>query len=100
MKKYLKTISILLAFSICLFSLSMPASAALIGGDGGFYFSLKSNRTATLEEYHGNSSDIAIPSSIYSYAVTSRAENTFSNIVLHCPSSYSMELLASRLAIP
>ena len=79
MKKYLKTISIILAFSICLFSLSMPASAALIGGDGGFYFSLKSNRTATLEEYHGNSSDIAIPSSIYSYAVTSIAENTFSN---------------------
>ena len=57
----------------------MPASAALIGGDGGFYYSLKSNRTATLEEYHGNSSDIAIPSSIYSYAVTSIAENTFSN---------------------
>ena len=79
MKKYLKTISILLAFSICLFSLSMPASAALIGGDGGFYFSLKSNKTATLEEYHGNSSNIAIPSSIYSYAVTSIAENTFSN---------------------
>lgn len=72
------TITVILTLlSVLLFAL--PAKAALIGGEGGFYYSLRSDKTALLEEYHGSAEDIAIPREIYSYTVTAIAENTFSN---------------------
>lgn len=77
--KKLKILTTTLAITLCTMLFILPANAALIGGDGGFYYSLKSNKTATLEEYHGSSADIAIPSEVYSYTVTEIAENTFSN---------------------
>lgn len=77
--KKLKILTITLALTICAVLCVLPANAALIGGDGGFYYNLKSDNTATLEEYHGSDEDVVIPSDIYSYAVAAIAENTFSN---------------------
>ena len=74
-----KVTAFVLVIAMLIFSCSITASAALIGGEGGYYYSLKSNKTATLEEYHGNDKELAIPSSVYSYSVTTIAENTFSN---------------------
>lgn len=77
--KKLKILTITLALTICAALCILPANAALIGGDGGFYYNLKSDNTATLEEYHGTDTDVVIPNEIYSYAVVEIAENTFSN---------------------
>ena len=77
--KKLKYVSFILVFSICAALCILPANAALIGGDGGFYYNLKSDNTATLEEYHGTDTNVVIPNEIYSYAVVEIAENTFSN---------------------
>ena len=77
--KKLKILSAALALTICALLCTLSAQAALIGGDGGFYYNLKSDKTATLEEYHGSNENITIPSEIYSYTVNTIAENTFSN---------------------
>ena len=77
--KKLKILSAALALTICALLCTLSAQAALIGGDGGFYYNLKSDKTATLEEYHGSNENITIPSMIYSYTVNTIAENTFSN---------------------
>lgn len=80
--KKMKILTIALAITFCEILCILLAHAALIGGDGGFYYSLKSDNTATLEEYHGSVEDVVIPSEIYSYAVVEIAENTFSNNVV------------------
>ena len=77
--KKLKILTTVFALTICTIICILPAQAALIGGDGGFYYNLKSDKTATLEEYHGSSEDITIPIEVYSYTVNAIAENTFSN---------------------
>ena len=77
--KKLKILTTVFALTICTIICILPAQAALIGGDGGFYYNLKSDKTATLEEYHGSNENITIPSEIYSYTVNTIAENTFSN---------------------
>ena len=77
--KKLKILTITLALTICAMLCILPANAALIGGDGGFYYNLKSDNTAILEEYHGTDTNVVIPSEIYSYSVVEIAENTFSN---------------------
>ena len=78
MKKF-KLLTFTLAAVLCAILCVLPANAALIGGDGGFYYSLRSDNTAMLEEYHGGAEDVVIPNEIYSYTVVSIAENTFSN---------------------
>ena len=77
--KKLKFLTITLALTLCVMLCILPAQAALVGGDGGFYYNLKSDKTATLEEYHGSNENITIPSEIYSYKVVEIAENIFSN---------------------
>ena len=79
MKKILKPTAICAAAVVLVCTLVFSASAALIGGDGGFYYNIKSDNTATLQEYHGTDTDVVIPSVIYSYTVVEIAENTFSN---------------------
>lgn len=79
MKKILKSLTICASAVVLVCTLVFSASAALIGGDGGFYYSLKSDNTATLEEYHGSAVDIVIPSEVYSYTVKEIADDTFSN---------------------
>lgn len=77
----MKRITIITASILLIVSMfaAVTASAALIGGDGGFYYNLHDNKTATLAEYHGTSEDVNIPGEVYSYTVTEIAENTFSN---------------------
>ena len=77
--KKLKILTTVFALTICTIICILPAQAALIGGDCGFYYNLKSDKTATLEEYRGGNENITIPSNVYSYTVNEIAENTFSN---------------------
>lgn len=79
MRKIVKGISAVLVLAIFVVGFSLPASAALIGGGEGFYYKLNTNKTASLEEYHGSGGDVVIPSSVMSYTVVTVAENTFSN---------------------
>ena len=58
----------------------MPFSvyAALVGDDGGFYYDVNTNGTATIEEYYGRNQDLIVPGEIYSNVVTSISNSTFS----------------------
>ena len=77
-KKTNRIINTFVIIVIAIYGSVLPVYAALIGGEGGFYYSINRDETATVEEYHGSAEDIVIPSEVFSNAVTAIADNTFS----------------------
>jgi len=79
MKNTKKIITMILVMALIFSSITaITVSAALIGDENGFYFSVNvDTKTAVLEEYDGRNSDVVIPEYVYGYTVVSIKKNAF-----------------------
>lgn len=79
MKNHFHAVILVVTFLFTAISFSLSVSAALISGEGRYYYSIKSDNTATLKEYHGNTENLIIPSYVGTYLVSTIGQNTFYN---------------------